>query len=313
MKLFLTIWLAGLAYFGINAQNLVFNGGFEDTVDCNTWIQNPWPNLPSKSWYQSIASPDYFSMIYTSFCGVNNLPNNFLGYQLPKTGVACAGYSPTLYPVIKDYKEAITGKLIDTLKSNHIYLVSVFINAANESKIRANCIDIYFSEDSLHTDSFYLFNIIPQLTSNNLPPFVDTLGWTNIKYFYKAVGYEKWITIGCLNKDSSIKLDSNILGSQIGAYYFLDDVSVIDCTATALSDIEEIKLNVWYDATNNKLVISTNEQIENYTLIDMLGKTTLQGKLLNSEISAAALSRGVYMLVVEDKRYRRRVFKVGVY
>ncbi|MBK8845016.1 MAG: T9SS type A sorting domain-containing protein [Bacteroidetes bacterium] len=311
---YILISIYAITLYRSQAQNLVINPSFEDTLDCQTWWNSGnLPSLQSVSWYQSIGSPDFWSTTYTPGCGTAPFPNNFTGYQTARSGDNCTGFAASGFPNYINLKECITGKLTSPLIQGHKYFAKMYLNSCDSCYLHIDKIGMFFSNDSVNPDTSNLFYMNPQIENSAGVILSDTIGWMEVSGYFNSVGGESFITIGCFRPDSLLQFDSIIQWPIIAAYYFLDDISVIDCTAISLPDIADTKLNVWYDATNNKLVISTNEQIENYTLLDMLGKTTLQGKLLNNEISAAALSRGVYMLVVEDKRYRRRVFKVGVY
>ncbi|MBK8845012.1 MAG: T9SS type A sorting domain-containing protein [Bacteroidetes bacterium] len=293
-------------------QNLVFNPSFEDTVSCSVW-NNSWPKLPCVGWYQSINSPDYFSYVYTNGCGSVPLPSTLLGFQYPHSGFAYAGFATSLFPNLINSKELVTGKLVDSLKSQHKYFVQLFLSSCNNCHISIDKIGAFFSIDSINPDSNYLFNLNPQIENNSGNILSDTMNWMEVSGFFIANGGEQFITLGCFRPDSSLKFDSIQSWLEPSAYYLLDDVSVIDCTATSLNELPELQINPWYNAIDKAIKINTTENNLSFTLINAMGKVVMQDNLVQNEISAAALSRGVYMLVVEDKRYRRRVFKVGVY
>ncbi|MBK8847728.1 MAG: T9SS type A sorting domain-containing protein [Bacteroidetes bacterium] len=132
---------------------------------------------------------------------------------------------------------------------------------------------------------------------------------------FTAQGGERYLCIGNFKDSADTKVDSNYNtnGSFNFAYYLVDNVSVIDCTAIALNELPELQINAWYNAIDKAIKINTTENNLSFTLINAMGKVVMQDNLVQNEISVATLSRGVYMLVVEDKRYRKRVFKVGIY
>ena len=196
---------------------------------------------------------------------------------------------------------------------NHKYYTSFYVNVCNNCQIHIDKIGAYFSIDTINPDSNYLFNLNPQIENPANLMLSDTMNWMEVSGFFIANGGEQFITLGCFRPDSALTMDSALIWSEPGAYYFLDDISVIDCTAITLNELPELQVNAWYNAIDKTIKINTIENNLSFRLINMMGKIVIQDKLIQNEISAAALSRGVYMLVVEDKRYRRRVFKVGVY
>ena len=97
MKKFLIIVLCFVA-LNSNAQNLVINPSFEDTIPCGSY-QGP-PQLPCSSWFwASSGSSDFFSeqpnCMYTL-----SAPSNFAGFQYARTGIAYSGLGTICFDYI---------------------------------------------------------------------------------------------------------------------------------------------------------------------------------------------------------------------
>jgi hypothetical protein len=120
--------------------------------------------------------------------------------------------------------------LSDTLKQGHEYCVSFYVSIAEEFKYVVDGIGLYLSVDSAvdYTINTNL-SFVPQISNPAGNIIYDTLNWVQISGTYIANGGEKYFTIGNFKDDANTLVDSTS-GTLMGAYFFIDDVSVIDCT-----------------------------------------------------------------------------------
>jgi hypothetical protein len=116
-----------LAYSNLFAQNLVYNGGFEELTQCpEVYTQIELTG----NWYNAtVGDADLFNS-----CSSNELvgvPYNGDGlcFQFPRQG---NGYSGIL-SYVDDwlYSEVIQQKLTNKLKKNVHYCISFYLNLAN--------------------------------------------------------------------------------------------------------------------------------------------------------------------------------------
>jgi len=214
-----------------DAQNLVLNPSFEDTIACPTTTAIP---MQCEYWYTAnIGSPDYFSEQPDIFCGTSPVPLSNVGFQYARTGVAYVGLAPfvsTTFPSFANRREYIGGILSDTLKQGHEYCVSFYVSVAEKLKYVVDGIGLFLSTDSAvdYTINTNL-SFVPQISNPSGNIIYDTLNWMQISGTYIANGGEKYFTIGNFNDDTNTLVDSTS-GTIMGAYFFIDDVSVIDCT-----------------------------------------------------------------------------------
>ena len=214
-----------------DAQNLVLNPSFEDTIACPTTTAIP---MQCEYWYTAnIGSPDYFSEQPDIFCGTSPVPLSNAGFQYARTGVAYVGLAPfvsTTFPSFANRREYIGGILSDTLKQGHEYCVSFYVSVAEKLKYVVDGIGLFLSTDSAvdYTINTNL-SFVPQISNPSGNIIYDTLNWMQISGTYIANGGEKYFTIGNFNDDTNTLVDSTS-GTIMGAYFFIDDVSVIDCT-----------------------------------------------------------------------------------
>jgi hypothetical protein len=227
----LTIYLCLFLSLKVSAQNLVLNPSFEDTIACPTTTAIP---MQCEYWYTAnIGSPDYFSEQPDIFCSTSYVPLNQVGFQYARTGIAYVGLGPfvsTTFPSFANRREYIGGILSDTLKQGHEYCVSFYVSIAEEFKYVVDGIGLYLSVDSAvdYTINTNL-SFVPQISNPAGNIIYDTLNWVQISGTYIANGGEKYFTIGNFKDDANTLVDSTS-GTLMGAYFFIDDVSVIDCT-----------------------------------------------------------------------------------
>ncbi len=202
--------------------NLVPNPSFEDTIQC--------PNGQGqvsycKNWFNPTDnSPDYFHN-----CGMPSVPNNFpIGFQYARTGIAYVGLTP-LYNT-PNGREYIEVKLLDSMIQGKQYQIEFFVALAELSDSAIDRIGIYISKDSVYNHNSFLLNLPYQPQIENLQGnfIADTLNWIKISGMYNAQGGEKFITIGNFYPDSLTGVVSVPASWSAIAYYYIDDVSVVD-------------------------------------------------------------------------------------
>ena len=304
MKSFIFFSLLFLSQF-IRGQNLVLNPSFEDTIACTGTYA-----MQCKYWYwATYGSPDYFSEQPDIFCGTSPVPLSNVGFQYARTGIAYVGLAPfftTIFPSYVNRREYIGGILSDTLKQGHEYCISFYVSVADGMKYVIDGMGLYLSVDSAvdYTINTNL-SFIPQIENPSGNIIYDTLNWVQISGTYIANGGEKYLTIGNFKDDANTAIDSTS-ASLIESYFFIDDVSVIDCTVgiNEVNDNKDIgklypnpaRTAVYYESELND---NENGLLELY---DMLGNKLTAYKLNHGKnkitIGTLNYARGVYMVKV---------------
>ena len=222
----LIILLAGLC---VHAQNLVYNGSFEEYLDCP---DNGGQLNKAKYWFSANngmgGSAEYFNACDNPGpCGV---PNNFIGgHQYAKTGRAYVGMD--CYNSIDEYREYIEGTLTSALQQNVYYCVSFYVSLSSYSSFGIDALGVYFTSDSLITHSPNVYQVEAQVENSHLNIITDKQNWVKISGSFIAAGGERFCTLG--NFKSKVQTDTTILvNNQYGyTYYLIDDVSVYPCDA----------------------------------------------------------------------------------
>ncbi len=216
--------------------NLVPNPSFEQLVSCPNSqgqinLANPWfqPFTDSNGIQQS--STDLYSSCNNGSWGINNVN----GFQLPKTGNSYIGAS--YYVGVVTHREYLEVKLNDSLLNNQTYCVTFYVSLADRCNYAASNFGVYFSNDScLHVippDTIIPYTAQVLNPSSNI--ITDKDNWILIELQYLAQGGENFITIGGFDPNNITTIGG---GNANVAYYFIDDVSVIDINTPAYAGVD---------------------------------------------------------------------------
>lgn len=217
----------------IKAQSFVPNSGFENYIVCPIGFSEFTGKI--SNWLNpNTATPDYMNA-----CANPNpagMPKNGIGYQLSHGGNAYAGiytFSGT------SYREFIQVQLITPLLAGHIYYLSMYVVLHNKSQTAIDDLGAYISITAPTTTGMGMLPglPVPQISNPYGSVITDTLNWTLIEGTYIAVGGEKFLTLGHFKNDVSTTYLSLPYGT-VGAYYYIDDVNLIDITLLPITFID---------------------------------------------------------------------------
>ena len=304
--------LIGLFLFlslNANAQNLVLNPSFEDTIACTGTYA-----MPCNYWYwATYGSPDYFSEQPDINCVVP-APQSTAGFQYARTGIAYVGLGVFTEHTISAFinkREYVGGILSDTLKQGHEYCVSFYVSVAEEFKYVTDGIGLYLSVDSAvdYTINTNL-SFVPQISNPSGNIIYDTLNWVQISGTYIANGGEKYLTIGNFKDNANTMIDSinnSVPQSQYESYLFIDDVSVIDCTVGISEVNDNLSSGKLYPNPANTVVYYEDNlnDIEKgiIQLQDISGRNLKEYNLKSGvnriTISVSDLAKGIYMVKIK--------------
>ena len=135
----------------VQAQNLVPNPSFEDTVSCPTLLGQV---TKARYWVDVLNTPDYFH----ECCTVSDLtiPSNTFGYQYPATGSAYMGGN--VYDMIDtNYREMIGTYLTEPLVIGTKYYVTFKVSFSagiyQAVNIAVNKIGILFATENWQNET----------------------------------------------------------------------------------------------------------------------------------------------------------------
>jgi hypothetical protein len=317
MKFHLTVIFFLFTSFLFAQTNLVPNPSFENY----SWVSIPSlcdTSCTCINWYSPTnGTPDYYNK--NTDCFPEDVPLNTFGYQNPKSGKAYYGLlSRAVSLYFPDHREYIQSKLIDTLKNGIKYCVSFYVNLADSSQYATDGIEAYFSDSSVtHFDSTglaYLLNYNPQVFNPHGNIITDKQNWTLISDSFVAKGGEQYITIGNFWDDTNT--DTILVGGasyHMGepfSYYYIDDVSVVECSSGINSFIQKQYFNIFPNPATNELTIDFALIDKSYfELFDILGAkrkaVTLDCGSRTKRIDLTDIDAGLYFYSVVDRNGNR--------
>lgn len=260
MKIRWVLLAVALCYgFSVNAQsksklspNLVYNPSFEEFRECPRKIDALGTLTIVDAWYQPTAgSADYYNVCGSRDCGV---PKNKLGIQDAHFGNGFCG----IYCSKTDYREYLQTQLVEPLRAGEMYRVSFYVSLSEYSSGAVATIGALFTDERvgdtvrsvlMNKEIRHLTQGVSQTVSSYFEPQVvndydrvltDTKKWMQVSGVFTAKGGEKFMTIGNFfpaSQSNVVDLDS-LTYLLPGAYYYIDDVSVVclGCNEAKVAD-----------------------------------------------------------------------------
>ena len=231
-------------FMPIQAQtmdNLVYNSSFEEHRFCPQRIDALGVMKAVDAWWQPTrGSSDYFNQCAGRECLV---PRNKMGYQEAHSGEAYCG----IYCSQEDYREYLQTELRSPLQEGLRYRVSFFVSLADKSPNAMATIGALLSSDRIGDSTMGILMrrevtdlgvskiqsiatwLEPQVANPADSVLGDTKNWVEIVDTIVADGGERFLTIGnFMDFNHSTVVDIQNAGAVLqGAYYYIDDVSVV--------------------------------------------------------------------------------------
>ena len=315
MNKLLSIFILTLSLAKVEAQtNLVPNYSFEQFNACP---DNVSQIDSAKYWFNAnTGTSDY----YNACANGVGVPNNEFGYQNAKTGVAYAGILANDYEVpTPSYREYIEIKLSDSLQAGIKYFASFYLSLADSSHFATDDLGMYFSNDSLISDTFTNFSVIPQVENIQENIIADKINWVLLSGEFTATGGEWFLTIGNFKNDSEITLlyvgGDTIAFDKRSAYYYIDDVCVstdssLCITGTGIKQRVSVENSIQIYPNpitdNSVLVIPSalrNEDVR-IRIYDLFGREVKQMDIPKGVKSVSfnkeGLSSGIYFMSIQQ-------------
>jgi len=208
----------------VSCQNLVVNASFEEKNGCPLdYTQIQLTHLAS--WKQlGNGTPDYFNACSKS-AGV---PNNVFGNEIASTGVAYAGLV-TYTQGKRNYREYLCSEFTRPLVAGELVCIEVNISSADLCSYYSDGFGVLISEKEPRQAGQECIEVPATIDNPRLYLLDQDSGWVKMGNIYKAIGGEKFITLGNFKKDAQTNvLRRNAPGRRMGdySYVYIDDVVV---------------------------------------------------------------------------------------
>lgn len=297
--------LALLGFISLRAQvNLVPNPSFEEHYQIPSGTSQIYY---CQHWFSATGgggTPDYFS---TFSNGSNvDIPENTYGYEDAEDGDFYAGIF-IYHGVFSFAVEYIECKLIQPLLPKR-YCVEFYVSLADStSRYAVNNIGLFFSPDSIYTDTIRrLVEFTPQFININ-NPLTNKIGWTKISGSFVAQGGEQYMVMGNFNlpeNDDTVQVPGyEGLGANKSGYIYIDSVSVQLCDEVGIGENELEKIEIYPNPAQDfvNIDIPTNYQKPQLSIYNLTGQLISQSPITsNQPIPISKLSNGLYLFVIQS-------------
>jgi hypothetical protein len=228
--LFLNFWFIPL--FNLVAQNFVTNGDFDTySTAPSTYAQvcyaTGWKspnNLCSLN--PGNGSPDYYN---TNGTGGAKPPTTWWANVSPHSGTGFEGFA--CYYSGANYREYIQRPLSSPLTPGATYQVSFWVTNGISTLHYWGVkeLGLYFSVGAVTQTAGAPILVTPQIELTSV--FYST-NWTQFTFTFTPLAAYDWVTIGNFHNDAGTtkSLFGPNLPSSYGAYYYIDDISVVLAT-----------------------------------------------------------------------------------
>jgi hypothetical protein len=315
----------------INAQNnLVVNGGFEDTIAFIPGLVVLQSMIPP--WYNYQLTPDYYSLVY-SFAKVYSF-DSIIGYSAvaPHEGNGFVG----MFMAIRETgaQEYMGGELSKNLIAGRRYCTKFFLKRGvpifGAPPYASDGFGIYFSKDTIDSAACCTPPYSPQIRNPYGNVIYDTT-WIAMEGSFIAEGGERFFIVGNFKDADETVFDP--ASQYADTYYFFDDFSVWYCDSTTITEVEidpmlphqhlppdtvetpELPLiipNLLSVYGNSTWQIGNLPPNTEVTLFNALGQLVYHSVNYANNLNAAGLAAGMYFYEVTPALSEKRKGKLVV-
>jgi hypothetical protein len=307
------IWkyLLILITMNVNAQNLVPNPSFEDTVQCPSHGGNI---DQATGWINCGITPDYYNACANFTLPSLGVPDGgYSGFQYAYDGNAYAGFLPYQCPLVEH--EFFGIQLLQSLVVGVKYYASCYVVKSEYFTCSSNNLGFKFfttmpfsSTIMAPIDNFSHIHFSDIIT--------DTLNWEQLFGSFIADSAYNFIVIGNFynNKNTSVyQCDTTQVD---GAYYLIDAVCVsndssICSTWNYINDsFDKIEFKIFPNPVSENLHIDGNFFSERYFIENVLGEVIDQGFIsASNNLNVSSFPNGLYFISIDGVNRKFLVYK----
>ena len=315
MKIWFTLLLI-LSFSRITlAQNLIPNPSFESKgiMVCGIFSNGDFASSVDNWYSPTLGTPDAYSTAINQSCW-NFQPNSsypgpigLKGTQQPHSGNVFAGLFCYTIPGLNQ-REYIQSALLTPLNPGTYYCLEFYVSLADYTENYTDKLAVHFSDLAVSSNNDQQLAVIPQVVSTSF--ISDTAGWVLVSGIFQATSAFNFITIGNFNDDASTPTIANIGSSGnpgcYGAYYFIDDVSLTDCSTGILSGEDNVYASVYPNPFSDIINITVNHhEISTISIYDPTGRLLIRENFSQSvNINTEKLIKGIYFYRISSGNFQ---------
>jgi len=302
MKKITFIIFTQFSLFSFGQINLVPNPSFEQHDTCPYAFSQIHFAVP---WFAGFAtgggSSDYFNQCNGNTSSAN-VPANVVGYQNARTGIGYAGIGLGWGGNIREYIEV---KLNLPLTAGKRYYAGFHVSLADKMKFAVDGVGAYFSIDTVPpVPGWQPMPYTPQVENTIGNIITDTANWVLVSGFFTATGGEQFMTIGNFKYDSLTSVDT-VSGNQGYAYYYIDDVTVMDSLDVGVNELQEnISINIFPNPCDGKFAVQSETKENKIEVYNVFGEKIYRSEInkQKTEVDISSQPSGIYFVKVKTSK-----------
>lgn len=214
----------------VQSQNLVLNGDFE--------ILSPRFGF-NQSWFDEVD-------MLIGWCSPNRSTPNFFHPNSIRKDFCCFGQSAFsgqgfvgigTSPISRT--EYIQGELTAPLVANTEYRIKLHLRNDVRTNLVSDCFGVHISAKRVKTRKKYSSIALTPSVEVDSGAYIVSKEWVEVSWNFVAQGGERYITIGCFNKQRSItKIPNKSKLIFNDPYVHLDNISLTRSTGEPLFDVQ---------------------------------------------------------------------------
>lgn len=297
--LFFILWVVGANIFAqTEGRNLVPNSSFESYKG-----KTPKPVIKSAKPWLNVGTVDFY---------IKTPKEDTSVFKGPHSGKCYTGMR-----FQSKYKEYAYVKLAEPLKKGRTYFFSMYVRLLDVSTVSIKQLGVYFSDSPFKMGM--VFNKDGLIDTTYKGGLAGGFGWIPITGKYMAHGKEKYLIIGNFTtntKEDFVKKNKWDVFELKEAYYYLDDVSLIDTVYVEPPKIKNIGYFEFNDPIGAPIIIKAKTvyfenasyqlQTQSLTIIDELLALLAGNSTLEVEIKGHADNQGTETLNMQLSQERAK-------
>ena len=319
----LALFIILLLNTNMRGQNLVPNPSFEDligTVNCE-FVGSPseFNNMVVDWEAPTEGSPDMHSKNNPVDCwshctplNIYNGPTCFRGPQYPRTGEYMVGiqlYKPTVN--CSPWCEYIQVQLTSPMIAGTDYYASLYYSLSDYSPLAVDKLGMLFSQNAISQPSGCPnLQGTPQVAASGM--MTDITNWVKIEGTFTASANHNYLTIGNFIPSSTNTLNTGGSCVNKGAYYYIDDVTVIPAALVSVEEHELEQFTLRNTLVDDQLIVETNLIGNDISLVifDVRGKIIESHNLRETSIlDLSHFPKGLYLVRTTKGQHSARFIK----
>ena len=211
-------------------------------------------------------------------------------------------------------------ELDTTLRQGQGYSLSFQVSLTDSCNYAISGMGVVLTtDDTRYWDDEDFFDVTPQVVNHQDSLLDDKVRWMEVSGQFVANGGEKFITIGCFNRDvdENIQQVSNhptaIYNWDFSSYY-IDAVELYEDNSIGISELDAVPVSLYPNPTGGNLTLTSKEELSHVFLTDLAGKRLGNfhdpGNVWQMDVNGFA--SGIYLVTAITVDGRRAVSKVVV-